>query len=64
MIPFPRLHFFIPSFSPLTARGSAAYRKMSVAELTTQVSISPTFYAQLLRQNTFTKKCQTQIVST
>ena len=39
MIPFPRLHFFIPSFSPLTARGSAAYRKMSVAELTTQVRL-------------------------
>ena len=40
MIPFPRLHFFIPSFSPLTARGSAAYRKMSVAELTTQVRLT------------------------
>lgn len=40
MIPFPRLHFFIPSFAPLTARGSAAYRKLSVAELTTQVSLS------------------------
>jgi hypothetical protein len=29
-----------------------------------QVSISPTFYEQLLRQNPFTKKLQTQIVST
>jgi hypothetical protein len=27
-------------------------------------SISPTFYAQLLRQNPFAKKLQTQIVST
>jgi hypothetical protein len=26
------------------------------------VSISPTFYEQLLRQNPFTKKLQTQIV--
>ena len=29
-----------------------------------QVSISPAFYEQLLRQNPFTKKLQTQIVST
>ncbi len=29
-----------------------------------QVSISPTFYEQLLHQNPFTKKLQTQIVST
>ncbi len=28
-----------------------------------QVSISPTFYEQLLRQNPFAKKLQTQIVS-
>jgi len=29
-----------------------------------QVTISPTFYEQLLRQNPFAKKLQTQIVST
>jgi hypothetical protein len=29
-----------------------------------QVAISPTFYEQLLRQNPFAKKLQTQIVST
>jgi len=29
-----------------------------------QVSISPTFYEQLLRQNPFDKKLQNQIVST
>jgi hypothetical protein len=28
------------------------------------VSISPTFYEQLLRQNPFAKKLETQIVST
>jgi hypothetical protein len=28
-----------------------------------QVSISPTFYMQLLRQNPFAKKLETQIVS-
>ncbi len=31
---------------------------------TVLVSISPTFYEQLLRQNPFAKKLQTQIVST
>jgi hypothetical protein len=29
-----------------------------------QMSISPTFYEQLLRQNPFAKKIQTQIIST
>ncbi len=37
MVPFPRLHFFIPGFAPLTARGHQAYRNLSVADLTTQV---------------------------
>jgi hypothetical protein len=32
--------------------------------LANQVSISPTFYELLLRQNPFAKKLQTQIVST
>ena len=38
MVPFPRLHFFIPGFAPLTARGHDVYRQLSVAELTKQVS--------------------------
>ena len=37
MVPFPRLHFFIPGFAPLTARGSVQYRALSVPELTTQM---------------------------
>lgn len=37
MVPFPRLHFFMPGFAPLTPRGSAAYRVLSVAELTAQM---------------------------
>jgi tubulin beta len=37
MVPFPRLHFFITGFAPLNARGAAAYRALSVAELTQQV---------------------------
>jgi tubulin beta len=37
LIPFPRLHFFMLGFAPLTSRGSTAYRSMSVNELTAQV---------------------------
>jgi len=37
MIPFPRLHFFMVGFAPLTARGSSAYRQLSVPELTQQM---------------------------
>jgi len=37
LIPFPRLHFFMIGFSPLTARSSQTYRQLSVAELTTQM---------------------------
>jgi hypothetical protein len=36
--------------------------QLSVSD--TRVSISPTFYEQLLCQNPFAKKLQTQIVST
>merc|ERR1711883_45096 len=31
MVPFPRLHFFIPGFAPLTSRGSQQYRSLTVA---------------------------------
>lgn len=37
MVPFPRLHFFMPGFAPLTARGSQQYRALSVSELTQQM---------------------------
>jgi len=37
MVPFPRLHFFMPGFAPLMARGSAQYRSLSVSELTKQM---------------------------
>ncbi|CAH8432580.1 unnamed protein product [Dicrocoelium dendriticum] len=37
MIPFPRLHFFIPGFAPLTSRSSRPYRSLTVPELTLQV---------------------------
>ena len=37
MVPFPRLHFFMPGFAPLTSRGSQSYRAVTVAELTQQM---------------------------
>merc|ERR1712159_155736 len=37
LIPFPRLHFFMPGFAPLTSRGSQQYRAITVPELTQQV---------------------------
>lgn len=37
LVPFPRLHFFMVGFAPLTARGTAAYRASTVAELTQQM---------------------------
>lgn len=37
MVPFPRLHFFIPGFVPLTARGCQSYRALTVPELTQQM---------------------------
>jgi len=37
MVPFPRLHFFMPGFAPLVARGNQQYRAMTVPELTQQM---------------------------
>jgi tubulin beta len=37
LIPFPRLHFFMISFAPLTSRGSQQYRALTVPELTQQM---------------------------
>ncbi|KAK2492253.1 hypothetical protein MC885_013530 [Smutsia gigantea] len=37
MVPFPRLHFFLPGFAPLVGRGAERYRALTVAELTQQV---------------------------
>ena len=39
LIPFPRLHFFMVGFAPLTSRGSQQYRALSVPELTQQVRV-------------------------
>ncbi|KAI6239022.1 beta-tubulin [Aphelenchoides fujianensis] len=37
MVPFPRLHFFMPGFAPLSAKNVAQYRASSVADLTQQM---------------------------
>merc|ERR1711920_94979 len=37
MVPFPRLHFFMVGFAPLTSRGSQQYRSLTVPELTQQM---------------------------
>jgi len=37
LVPFPRLHFFMVGFAPLTARGSTQYRNLTVPELTQQM---------------------------
>lgn len=37
MVPFPRLHFFLVGFAPLTARASSQYRAVTVPELTQQM---------------------------
>lgn len=37
MIPFPRLHFFIPGFAPLMSHYSRSYQKITVRELIKQM---------------------------
>eukprot|EP00484_Ammonia_sp_Unknown_P012133 CAMPEP_0197076684 /NCGR_PEP_ID=MMETSP1384-20130603/212240_1 /TAXON_ID=29189 /ORGANISM="Ammonia sp." /LENGTH=636 /DNA_ID=CAMNT_0042515543 /DNA_START=89 /DNA_END=1999 /DNA_ORIENTATION=+ len=37
LIPFPRLHFFMCGFAPLTSRGAQQYRSLSVPELVQQM---------------------------
>ncbi|KAJ3453225.1 hypothetical protein MRS44_018880 [Fusarium solani] len=37
MVPFPRLHFFMVGFAPLTSRGSHSFSAVSVPELTQQM---------------------------
>ncbi|EGC36435.1 beta tubulin [Dictyostelium purpureum] len=37
LIPFPRLHFFLVGFAPLTAKGNSSYNRITVPELTQQM---------------------------
>ena len=36
LIPFPRLHFFMPGFTPLTSRQTSSYRTLSTSDLVQQ----------------------------
>ncbi|KAK7211064.1 hypothetical protein V2G26_018242 [Clonostachys chloroleuca] len=37
LVPFPRLHFFMVGFAPLTSRGAHSFRAITVTELTQQM---------------------------
>lgn len=37
LIPFPRLHFFLVGFAPLSSRTSMGFKNVGVSELTTQI---------------------------
>ena len=37
MVPFPRLHFFIPSHAPLISQGSQSFRSYAISELTSNM---------------------------
>ena len=37
LIPFPRLHFFLVGFAPLSSRGAMGFKSLTVAELTSQM---------------------------
>jgi len=37
MVPFPRLHFFMVGFAPLTSRGAHSFRAVTVPDLTQQI---------------------------
>lgn len=37
LVPFPRVHFFMSGFAPLTSRASQQYRALTVPELTRQI---------------------------
>ncbi|XP_071448461.1 tubulin beta-1 chain-like isoform X1 [Hetaerina americana] len=37
MVPFPRLHFFVPGFAPLISRSNERYQALTISELTQQM---------------------------
>ena len=41
MVPFPRLHFFMPGFAPLTARDTKQYRAVTGRERREVTSLIP-----------------------
>merc|ERR1739838_371519 len=47
LVPFPRLHFFLCSYAPLTADSNAAHARLSVKELTAQAVSARNFYCNV-----------------
>ena len=45
MVPFPRLHFFMPGFAPLAPRDTHRYRSLTVSDLTRQMFSSKNMMA-------------------
>lgn len=45
MVPFPRLHFLIPGYAPITSRSAAPFAVFSVPELTEQIFNSKNMFA-------------------
>lgn len=52
LVPFPRLHFFMPSFSPLTSRRSQQYRAFTVPELC-RMMVSDPLHGRILSSFAF-----------
>lgn len=44
LVPFPLLHFVVPGFAPLCASDTAAYRAVSVTELTQETNAFRSFF--------------------
>ena len=42
LVPYPRLHFFLPGFVPLSSRGAQPYRSFNVPDLINEVQILKT----------------------
>jgi len=54
LIPFPRLHFFLVGFAPLSSKGSLGFKSMTVNELTAQIFDSKNMMAAAdIRQGKF-----------
>ncbi len=76
LVPFPRLHFFMAGFAPLTSRGNQAYRALTVPELTAQMFDAKNMMcaadprhgryltaAALFRGRVSTKECEEQMLN-
>ena len=71
MVPFPRLHFFMSGFAPLSSTGTKSYKAATVAEITNQmfdsknmmVSCDPRHGRYLTCAAMFRGKCSTKDVS-